>query len=322
MWYTGILQSQAKKICKSNKNMAERFITHLVNLIETKWDYEFELMAILGFIKDLYLFAENNKYRDVSLSEFSRVCMGLLILHVKYADDYVVRVSDFIPLCKDEIIFTAMDIQNEVSGLISSIYTGHLLQDTDYSLSSRSFQKTFVSTANKILLRILLGIENEVFWNLDHNVSVNVDQLILVFRLLIAEASDPHQLVSQLLFFLEVLENKDEKFDELIFELRKSEAELLPLVVHEVCLQLEEYLAKSKSHSNVRFFCCLTSPSPYDHSRDITEIVKKIKQKELQDIDSILEKLYEIEIISPKDKLIDIIQFLESKYRTHICQVY
>ncbi|VEB35775.1 DNA repair protein [Legionella sainthelensi] len=321
MWYTSILQSQAKKICKSNMNMAERFITHLVDLIETKWDYEFELMAILGFIKDLYLFAENNKYRDVSLSEFSRVCMGLLILHVKYADDYVVRVSDFIPLCKDEIIFTAMDIQNEVNGLISSIYNGHRLQNTDRSLSSRSFQRTFAATPNKILLKILLGIENEVFWNLDHNVSVNVDQLILIFRLLIAEANDPHQLVSQLLFFLEILENKDEKFDELIFELRKSEEELLPRVVHEICLQLEEYLTMSKPHSNLRFFCCLRSPSPYDHSRDITEIVKNIKQKELQNIDNIFEKLYEIEIISPKDKLIDTIQFLETKYRTHICQI-
>ncbi|KTC78697.1 hypothetical protein [Legionella cincinnatiensis] len=317
MWYTDILQYQAKKVCRSNKKMAEQFITHLINLIETQWDYEFELMAVLGFIKDLYLFAENNQYRDVSLSEFSRVCMGLLILHVKYADDYVVRVSDFIPLCKDEVIFTAMDIQNEVNELISGIYTETPLKDTDQL--SRDFQKLFVSLPNKFFLKILLGIENEVFWNLDHNVSVNVDQLILVFRMLIAEASDPHQFVSQLLFFLEALEKKDEKFDEFIFELRKNEEDLLPLVIHEICLQLEEYLKKTKSHFNIHFFCCLAST--YGHGRDVTEIVEKIKQKELKDVDSILEKLYGIEIISPKDKLIDTIQFLESKYRTHICQI-
>lgn len=301
--------------------MAERFITHLINLMEIKWDYEFELMAVLGLIKDLYLFAENNQYRDVSLSEFSRVCIGLLILHVKYADDSVVRVSDFILLCKDEVIFTAMDFKNEVHELINVFYTGSPLKNAEQSLISRDIQTSFNSTPNKIFLRILLGIENEVFGSLNHNVSVNVDQLIFVLRQLMSEASDPHELVSQLLFFLEVLENKNEKFGEFIFELRKSEEELLPLAVHEICLQLEEYLTKLKPHSDVGFFCCLISSSIYDHSRDITEIVAKIKQKELQDIDSILEKLYEIEIISPKDKLVDTIQFLENKYRTPICQI-
>ncbi|KTD63428.1 DNA repair protein [Legionella santicrucis] len=321
MWYTDILQYQAKKICKSNKKMAERFITHLIHLVETQWDYEFELMAVLGFIKDLYLFAENNQYRDISLSEFSRVCMGLLILHVKYADDYVVKVSDFIPLCKDEIIFTAMDMQNEVNELTSSIHTKTPLKETEQSLLSRNLQKPFVSTPDKVLLKILIGIENEVFWNLDHNVSVNVDQLIIVFRMLIAETSDPHQFVSQLLFLLEALEKEDEKFDEFIFELRKNEEELLPQVIHEICLRLEEYLKNTKSHLNLHFFCCFVSASTHVHRRDISEIVEKIKQKELKDVDSILEKLYEIEIINPKDKLIDTIQFLESKYQTHVCQI-
>ncbi|KTD15590.1 DNA repair protein [Legionella gratiana] len=313
MWYTEILQYQAKKICKSNKEMAERFITHLINLVETRWDYEFELMAILGFIKDLYLFAENNQYRDVSLSEFSRVCMGLLILHVKNADDHVVYVSDFIPLCKDEIVFTAMDIQNEVNKLKNNVHKKM------HWTTSINFQKVIASTLNNVFLRMLLGIEKEVFLNLDHHVSVNVEQLIIVFRMLIAEARDPHQLVCQLLFLLESLEQQDGKFDRFIFELRKSEKKLLPLVIDEIRLHLEEYLTKTKLHFKVHFFGCSTSNSLHD--REVTEIVEKIKRKELENIDSILEKLYEIEIVNPKDKLISTIQLLENKYRTHICQI-
>lgn len=317
MWYLSLLQYQAKKICKSNKEMAERFIAHLIYLVEQS-DFEFELIAVLGFIKDLYLFGERNQHRNVSLSEFSRECMGLLILHMKYTDDYLVKVSDFIPFCKDKFIFATLDIQGLVEKLTGNFCKTILLKEKDHSLLSKNFKKNAVIISHKDVLNALVWIEKEVFSNLGY-VFVDIDELILVFRKLIAEVDDPYQLVSELSVFLEVLENQNEEFDRFIFEIRKMDTEFLPLVLSEICLELEEYLRNTaKSCFSLFFFCYSTQRT---HSQEVTEIIEKIKQKQLNDADSILEKLYEIEVIHPKDKLIDTIQHIEDKYRSFICQI-
>lgn len=317
MWYTNILHSQAKKICKSDKEMAEQFITHLIGFVETQWDYKFELMAVLGFIKDLYLFAVYNHYRDVPLSEFSRVCIGLLILHIKNVDDNAVKVSDFIPLCKNKIISAAMDLHADVIELKSDCYKNTPLETIDHSMLGIDFKELSVSTSNKVLLKILLKIEKKVFLSLDYNVSVSVEQLILVFRMLLAEVDDPYQIVSQLLFLLEVFEKRDKAFDQFILELRKIEGKLLPSVLNEICIQLEEYLKNPNFYSTLCFFCYLTPP----HNEEITEIIEAIRQKELKDVDSIMEKLNEIKIVNSRDLLIDTIELLESKYRTQFCNI-
>lgn len=317
MWHIDISQYLARKICQSNQNNAAEFIARFIHLAEQ--EMEFELLAVLGFIKDLYLFSKKNKDRDVPLSEFARKSMGLFILHAKYADDYKIYVSDFISLLKDKTIFSALDIRKEIIEFNEYLYVNGQLKKISPSLFSINFKKLVSATPNKVFLRILLRIEREVFFSLQHKVSITVSDLNQIILPLIYEINEPYQVIIQLICLLKKLKHREAPLNQFIIELEKIEDKLITPTMSEICLQLEEYVSTANQNSNAyaNFFYI-----PENNCiNEVLKIIDWIRHKKLRDVDSILKKLNEINIPNPKDPLIDKIQTLDVQYKNIVFEV-
>src|SRR5690242_13522832 len=135
MWHVDLSQLLAKKICKTDEILAARFIAHIFYLFETVYEnYEIELSMVLGFIKDLYRFAEQNSYRDVPLEEFAELCIGLIILHTKSTDELTIYIRDFIPFLKDDTIFSDLAIEKKIKPLNLSAHKRILFENKENAL--------------------------------------------------------------------------------------------------------------------------------------------------------------------------------------------
>ncbi|STY29193.1 Uncharacterised protein [Legionella wadsworthii] len=317
MWHIDILQYLARKICNSNQNKAAQFIARFIHLAEQ--EMEFEVLAILGFVKDLYLYSKKNQNRDVPLSEFARRCIGLFILHAKYSDDYQIYVSDFISLLKDKIIFSALGIQKEVIELNEYLYANGQLKKISPSLFSINFKKLTSATPNKVLLRILLRIEREVFFSLQHKVSLTANDLNQILLPLIYEIKEPYLVITQLIDLLKQFKHREAPLNQFILELEKIEDKLITPTMSEICLQLEEYVSTANQNSNAyaNFFY---NPENYCIN-EVLKIIEGIQKKTIRDVDSILKKLFEINISNPNDPLIDKIQTLDAQYKNIVFEV-
>jgi hypothetical protein len=312
MWHIKLLQHLAQKICKTDKVLAARFIEHLFNLFELIYDnFEIELSMVLGLIKDLYLFAEENNERDVPLAQFAEECMGLIILHAKATDDLKIYIADFIPLLKDETLFFTLDIEEKIKQLEVTFYRRLFLKNKDNSGPPTNIRQLISEIPNVFFLKLLTRIEKKVFAKLDYTVSVNPPQLIPILHSLLSEVDDQFEIVSQLLFILLSVEHEDEQFEQLIAAVKKIGDALLPPDINNIYNQLNEYADNSDSYFPSLFFCS----SVRQYGLEVAKITEQIKQKKLNDVSSILDKLYEIKISNYKDKLLNIIQSIENQYQ-------
>jgi hypothetical protein len=318
MWHVEISRHLAQKICKADKFLAARFIDRLFNLFETIYkDFKIELSMALGVIKDLYLFAGENNYRDVPLAEFAEECIGLVLLHAKSTDDLAIYIKDFIRLLKDEILFSALDIEEKIKQLNVGFYRKIFLKNKGNALQTNNVQQLITTIPDAVFLKLLIRIEKKVFAQLDYIVSVNALELIPILHSLLSEIEDQFNVVSQLLFILLPMEHEDEQFDQLIAEVKKIGDALLPPDINYIYNQLNDYVEKSDSYLHGLFFCS----SVRQYGIEVADIAEQIKQKKIEDVSSILDKLYEIRIFNHKDKLVDIIQSIKNQYQGVICTV-
>lgn len=230
MWYTQLTEQLARSVCKGNEDAAEQFVRNLLYLFEKHIlkDEEPEPMMIFGFIKDLYKFRKSTKSHNVLLSEFAEECFGLLIVHYKNADDYLVYCSDFLNLIRDKRISNALNVFAEVQQLKYEFLTGRrksskiipFLELTPFTQTT-DFKQYHAkdNLPSVIFTEILNRFERDQFKKLDNRVRVDLNEFIFILNELLIETENPVELCSDLLDFLQPFVIVDERFDAFILSI-------------------------------------------------------------------------------------------------------
>lgn len=284
MWHIQLLKDLAQKICKTDQNAAVSFIEVLFYLIkqDSFLADKLDVLALMGVIKDIYLFAKKNETKNISLAEFSIFCIGLLILHIKSSDDYIVENFDFASVIEDKNIFKALHRAGDGKNI--------------HRLFSPQDWRDRIDDLDPVV--ILHHIERDVFAQLQFKVSVNLYQLAYMLSALLARQNDQFGVVSDLLLFLLPYEGLNSEFNELIYGIKDLHAELIKPNMKEICKKLELFVAFSEHRLVMK----------------VASVIKQIKNNEFSNIHSIIERLNQLNSNNEDDELFSIIKSLKERY--------
>ncbi|EHL30113.1 hypothetical protein [Legionella drancourtii] len=300
MWHIELLKHLARQICKTNKKEATLFVEYLFFLLDHLYGKKpFEALMLMGIIKDLFFFAKKNESRDISLSDFSRLCIGLVIVHTKAAYDLHVGNKTFIKLIKNKKIFAALSKQYKMER-----------QDSEYG-SFFSYASQYNSIPDIFYINMLTKIEREVLGQLKYKVSCAIYPFSYVMCALLLQIRHQFDVTTDLLNFLLPYLGCNDEFDEFIGAIGNFQD--LQYCIDDIYMQLKSYVAQSK---NANYCTYLFPVFSLRHGHEVASIMKQIKRHELSDVDSILARLNQIKIIDVDDKLAELIHSLEILYGT------
>lgn len=119
MWYDTLLEYLSETICPSNKEKARLFISHLFKLLKENSDFgeNFEPEFIFGVMVALYNYSISHENQNVTLDEFGKYCMGLIMVFSKISDDLSIYCSDFTYILSDKTILQELKIEGELAAI-------------------------------------------------------------------------------------------------------------------------------------------------------------------------------------------------------------
>ncbi len=300
MWHIELLKHLARQICKTNKNEAALFVEYLFFLLDHLYGKKtFEALMLMGIIKDLFFFAKRNENRDILLSDFSRLCIGLVIIHTKATYDLYIDNKTFIKLIKNKEIFAALSKQYKMEP-----------QDNEYTCFF-SYASQYNSIPDIFYINMLAKIEREVLGQLKYKVSCAIYPFSYVMCALLLQVKHQFDVTTDLLNFLLPYLGYNDEFDEFIGAIGNFQD--LQYCIDDIYMQLESYVAQSKT---ANYFTYLFPVFSQRHCHEVASIMKQIKRHEFSDVDSILLQLNQIKIIDVDDKLAALIHSLEILYGT------
>lgn len=119
MWYDTLLEYLGERICSSNKEKAKLFISQLFKLLKEDPDFgeNFEPEFIFGVMVSLYNYSITHENQNVTLDEFGKYCIGLIMVFSKISEDLSVYCSDFIYILSDKTIVQELKIKEELANI-------------------------------------------------------------------------------------------------------------------------------------------------------------------------------------------------------------
>lgn len=295
MWYIQLARQLAQEICKSAPEFAADYIEDLFWLVNEQVykNVPFAIGMLIGFIQDLHKLSKMNQKKEMSLSVFSRLSLGLIILHLKAAEDYYIENAAFLGVMLDDLIFEGLNLEN----ILLQLHKQTHLKDPSIPAS--------------ICINVLNQIEWEVFAKLDHHVSPNLKTFSNALSELLDQIDNQAGLLTNLLLFIKPFQGKSDEFDNFIVSIEYMRDRANQWQINELCTELESYVSKGKKRND---FWSLSNSSKYEYVKDVAAIVKQINDDKYQDVDSILVLLSQIKITNNKDKLQLLIVSFNSKY--------
>lgn len=300
MWHIELLKHLARQICKTNKNEAALFIEHLFLSLDYLYGKKpLEALMLMGMIKDLFFFSKKNEHRDISLADFSRLCIGLVVIHAKATYDSYIDNHTFIKLIKHKELFAALSSQDNIE-----------LTDNEYACFF-AYAQQYKSIPDAFYIKLLAKIEREVLTQLRYKVSCATYPFSYVLCALLLQVKHQLDVTTDLLSFLLPYLGCNDEFDEFIGAIGNFQD--VQFCLDDMYMQLESYVAQSKTSN---YFANLFPVFFPRHVHEVVSIMKQIKRHELSDVDSILARLNQIEFVRVDDKLAGLIQSLEILYGT------
>ncbi|HAT8180158.1 TPA: hypothetical protein JA361_12010 [Legionella pneumophila] len=346
MWYDTLLEYLAERICSSNKEKARLFISHLFKLLKEAPDFgeNFEPEFIFGVMVALYNYSINHENQNVTLDEFGKYCMGLVIVFFKISEDLSVYCSDFINILSDKIILQELKIEEELVTIRKDYlekkrinpYVTPFIDQKDVANPFEIYKK--IGELAKIDL--LKQFENHALAHLNFSVKIQTAKIAGMLNDLLNRTQNQQVIVSEMYQYLLLYKGKDDLFDTLILslnrELRKLthnfspktqqpykskinlvlvpslKLEYLPRYNSEIvniCKKLENYVFRGSSKKGSFF----SAKNHCAYSSEVNEIVQRILKGDLITVEAIFNELAKINIEDRKDELILLINELQSE---------
>ncbi|HAT7073772.1 TPA: hypothetical protein JAN90_13585 [Legionella pneumophila] len=346
MWYDTLLEYLGETICPSNKEKARLFISHLFELLKENSDFgeNFEPEFIFGVMFALYNYSISHENHNVTLDEFGKYCMGLIMLFSKISDDLSIYCSDFIYFVSDKTILQELKIEGE----LTAIRNDYLRKKRTNPEVTPFIDQKDVANPFEIYKKIgelakidlLKDLENRTLAYLNFSVKIQTEKIADMLNDLLNRIQNQQVIVSELYQYLLPYKGKDDLFDALIFSLKRELKKLshnfspktqlssiskinLVLVpslkldhlprynpeIVNICEKLENYVFRG-SNKKSSFF---SAKNHYAYIKEVNEIVQRILRGDLLSAEAIFHELAKINIESRKDELILLRNDLQSE---------
>ncbi|HAT1922166.1 TPA: hypothetical protein JAZ42_01280 [Legionella pneumophila] len=341
MWYDTLLEYLGEKICPSNKEKARLLISQLLKLLKEDPDFgkNFEPEFIFGVMVALYDYSTNHGNQNVSLDEFGKYCIGLIMVFSKISEDLSVYCSDFIYILSDKTIVQELKIKEELANIRKDyLEKKRVNPDVTPFIDQKDVENPF-----KIYRRIgelakidlLKQFESHTLACLNFSVKIQTEKIVSMLNDLLNHMKNQQVIVSELYQYLLPYKGKDDLFDALILSLQRGLKKLTktqlpstskinlvlipalkldhlprynPEIVN-ICEKLENYVFKGSSKKGSFF----SAKNYCNHTKEVNEIVQKILKGDLLTIEAILHELAKINIENRKDELILLIKELQNE---------
>lgn len=349
MWYERLLEYLAGKICASDKDRAISFIGHLVKLFKKEFSDKEELEPefIFGFIITLYNYSKDHQDQNISLSEFAKYCLGIMILFAKVTDDLAIYCSDFVEILSDEKILQELRVEEDLARFRKDYLQG-IRQHPEVTpfLQFKQVEDPFkIKKQIEYLAKIeeLKLLEKQALIKLNFVVNLRFKNVVDVFTDLLNRVNDQQTIISSLHQYLLPYKGKDEWFDAFILSLNRllkrsiwsqrfhnktqlpdnfkinlvfvPPLKLQGLPRHnqeiiKICSLLEDYTIKKSCKTGSLF----TKKNHQNYIKEVNDIVRKIYKGDLLTVEAILDELATINIKNQKDELISLRETIKTNY--------
>ncbi|HAT1658416.1 TPA: hypothetical protein RG395_001191 [Legionella pneumophila] len=341
MWYDTLLEYLGEKICPSNKEKARLLVSQLLKLLKEDPDFgeNFEPEFIFGVMVALYDYSTNHGNQNVSLDEFGKYCIGLIMVFSKISEDLSVYCSDFIYILSDKTIVQELKIKEELANIRKDyLEKKRVNPDVTPFIDQKDVEnpfKIYSRIGELAKIDLLKQFESHTLACLNFSVKIQTEKIVGMLNDLLNHMKNQQVIVSELYQYLLPYKGKDDLFDALILSLKRELKKLTktqlpstskinlvlipalkldhlprynPEIVN-ICEKLENYVFKG-SNKKGSFF---SAKNYCNHTKEVNEIVQKILKGNLLTIEAILHELAKINIENRKDELILLIKELQNE---------
>ncbi|HAT1797486.1 TPA: hypothetical protein JBL19_13680 [Legionella pneumophila] len=341
MWYDTLLEYLGEKICPSNKEKARLLVSQLLKLLKEDPDFgeNFEPEFIFGVMVALYDYSTNHGNQNVSLDEFGKYCIGLIMVFSKISEDLSVYCSDFIYILSDKTIVQELKIKEELANIRKDyLEKKRVNPDVTPFIDQKDVEnpfKIYSRIGELAKIDLLKQFESHTLACLNFSVKIQTEKIVGMLNDLLNHMKNQQVIVSELYQYLLPYKGKDDLFDALILSLKRELKKLTktqlpstskinlvlipalkldhlprynPEIVN-ICEKLENYVFKG-SNKKSSFF---SAKNYCNHTKEVNEIVQKILKGNLLTIEAILHELAKINIENRKDELILLIKELQNE---------
>ncbi|HFF3340006.1 TPA: hypothetical protein ACJEN3_003294 [Legionella pneumophila] len=330
-----------EKICPSNKEKARLLVSQLLKLLKEDPDFgeNFEPEFIFGVMVALYDYSTNHGNQNVSLDEFGKYCIGLIMVFSKISEDLSVYCSDFIYILSDKTIVQELKIKEELANIRKDyLEKKRVNPDVTPFIDQKDVEnpfKIYSRIGELAKIDLLKQFESHTLACLNFSVKIQTEKIVGMLNDLLNHMKNQQVIVSELYQYLLPYKGKDDLFDALILSLKRELKKLTktqlpstskinlvlipalkldhlprynPEIVN-ICEKLENYVFKG-SNKKSSFF---SAKNYCNHTKEVNEIVQKILKGNLLTIEAILHELAKINIENRKDELILLIKELQNE---------
>ncbi|HAU1291079.1 TPA: hypothetical protein F8S00_14650, partial [Legionella pneumophila] len=304
MWYDTLLEYLGEKICPSNKEKARLLVSQLLKLLKEDPDFgeNFEPEFIFGVMVALYDYSTNHGNQNVSLDEFGKYCIGLIMVFSKISEDLSVYCSDFIYILSDKTIVQELKIKEELANIRKDyLEKKRVNPDVTPFIDQKDVEnpfKIYSRIGELAKIDLLKQFESHTLACLNFSVKIQTEKIVGMLNDLLNHMKNQQVIVSELYQYLLPYKGKDDLFDALILSLKRELKKLTktqlpstskinlvlipalkldhlprynPEIVN-ICEKLENYVFKG-SNKKSSFF---SAKNYCNHTKEVNEIVQKI----------------------------------------------